>query len=61
MASHGETRAKEQKAEVVAAALGSNNLPHRPQAAGIAAHGIVVTGSKETGARVVGGVATGKK
>ena len=60
MASHGEKRAKEQKAEVVVAALGSNNLPHRPQA-GIAAHGIVMTGSREVGARVVGGVAIGKK
>ena len=60
VASRGETQVKEQKAKVVVAALGSNNLPHRPQA-GIAAHGIVMAGSREIGARVVGGVAIGKK
>ena len=57
--SRGETEVKEQKAKVVVAAHGISSLPHRPQA-GIAAHGIVMTGSREIGARAVGGVATGR-
>ena len=58
MASHGGIQARA-KAEVVVEALG-NNLPHQVPA-GIEAHGTVVTGSREVGARVVEGVAIGKK
>ena len=60
VANRGETQVKEQKAKVVVVAHGISSLPHR-LLAGIAAHGIVMIGSREIGARVVGGEAMNRQ